>query len=64
MDRVTLGNYIRDERIRQGISIRKMAELSDVQPATVQNLENGTFSPRLDIVQRMLAALGKQLTVE
>ena len=63
-DPKTLGLYIRGMRVSKGISIRKMGELASVPPSTVQNVENGAFMPRLDILQRMLAALGKRLAIE
>lgn len=62
-DRKSLGAYIKHEREQQGISVRKMAELAGIQPSTVQNVESGAFTPRLDILQKMLAVLGKQLSI-
>ena len=61
--REELGQLIRGWRVSQGISIRRFAELAGVRPNTVQNVENGAFTPRLDIVQRMMTALGKQLSI-
>lgn len=61
--REQLGQLIRGWRVSQGISIRRFAELAGVRPNTVQNVENGAFTPRLDIVQRMMAVLGKQLSI-
>lgn len=63
-DRKSLGAYLKREREAQGISVRKMAELARIQPATVQNVENGAFTPRLDVVQKMLEVLGKRLTIQ
>lgn len=63
-DREMLGQWLRGLRISRGISVRKMAELSGIQPSTVQNVENGAFTPRLDVLQRMLDVLGKQLRIE
>lgn len=63
-DRETLGQYIRGVRVSKGISIRRMADLAGLTPSTVQNVENGAFTPRLDIAQKMLAALDKRLTIE
>jgi DNA-binding XRE family transcriptional regulator len=62
-DRNTLGQYIRGVRVSQGISIRKMAEMANIRPSTVQNVEKGSFTPRLDIVQKMLSALNKRLNI-
>ena len=62
--REELGQLIRWWRVSQGISIRRMADLAGLTPSTVQNVEKGAFTPRLDIAQKMLAALNKRLTVE
>lgn len=62
-DRESLGQWLRGVRVSAGISVRKMAELAGIQPSTVQNVENGAFTPRLDIVQRMLDVLGKSLSI-
>lgn len=62
-DRETLGQYIRGVRVSNGISIRKMAEMADIRPSTVQNVENGAFTPRLDILQRILNVLGKRIAI-
>lgn len=61
--REELGQLIRGWRVSQGISIRRFAELAGVRPNTVQNVENGAFTPRLEIVQRMMAVLGKKLSI-
>ena len=58
-----LGQLIKGWRVSQGISIRRFAGMAGITPATVQNVENGAFTPRLDIVQRMMAALGKRLSI-
>ena len=58
-----IGRLIRGIRLSQGISIRRFAGMAGVTAATVQNVENGAFTPRLDIVQRMMAALGKRLSI-
>lgn len=62
-DRETLGQILRGARIRQGISIRKMADLAGLTPSTIQNVENGAFTPRLDIILKMAGALGLTLTL-
>ena len=62
-DRKSLGAYLKREREAQGISVRKMAVLAEIRPATVQNVEKGSFTPRLDVLQRMLSALGKSIQI-
>ena len=60
-DRETLGQFIRKLRVELGISIRGMAERCDLSPMTVQNIEGGKFSPRLEIILLMLRELGAEL---
>lgn len=62
--REELGQLIRGWRVSQGISIRHMAEMADIRPSTVQNVEKGAFTPRLDILQRLMAVLGKRIEVQ
>lgn len=60
--REELGQLIRGWRVSQGISIRDMAKRASVRPSTVQNVENGAFTPRLDVIQRMFLVLGRNIT--
>ena len=62
-DREGLGQYLHFRRVALGISYRKLAEMSGLTPSTVQNVENGAFTPRLDIILKMLGVLGKRLTI-
>lgn len=62
-EREELGAYIRMMRVSQGITVRGMAEMCGVQPSTVQNVEKGSFSPRLDIIKKMLDALGAKMKI-
>jgi predicted transcriptional regulator len=34
-----------------------------MSPATVQNIEKGAFSPRLDIIQKILEQLDARMTI-
>ena len=61
--REELGRCIKEMRISKGISVRGMAELCEMSPATVQNIEKGAFSPRLDIVQKILEQLDARMTI-
>ena len=62
-DRETLGQYLKLLRVSKGITVRGMADLCDLSPATVQNIEKGAFSPRLDILQRILVNLDARLVI-
>ena len=63
-DRWSLGQTIKELRTGKGISVRKMAEICDISPTTVQNVENGSFSPRVDLVIRMIEILGASIRIE
>lgn len=62
--REELGQLIRGMRISKGVSIRDMAERAACQPSTVQNVEKGSFTPRIDVIQRMLFAIGHRLVIK
>lgn len=62
--REELGQLIRGMRISNGVSIRDMAERAACQPSTVQNVEKGSFTPRVDVIQRMLFAIGHRLVIK
>ena len=63
VSREELGGLLRKLRTSKGITVRGMADLCNLSPATVQNIEKGSFSPRLDIVQKMLDTLGAKMTI-
>lgn len=44
-DRITFGLYIRQKRIDNGISLRKMAELMDYSATYWSDIENGRRNP-------------------
>jgi len=46
-----------------GISQRKLEELSGVKQPVIARMENGTNSPQLDTVLKVLGALGKTLAI-
>ena len=62
--REELGAYIRLMRVTNGVSVRGLAEDCGLSPATVQNIEKGAFSPRLDIVGKILDRLGAKMVIK
>ena len=48
-------------RHEKGLSQRKLEELSGVKQPVIARMENGTNSPQLDTVLKILGALGKTL---
>ena len=50
-------------RNEKGLSQRKLEELSGVKQPVIARMENGTNSPQLDTVLKVLGALGKTLYI-
>lgn len=61
--RVQLMTELAHTRHEQGISQRKLEELSGVNQPVIARMENGTNSPQLDTVLKVLGALGKTLAI-
>lgn len=53
-----IGRYIRNLRRRKGVSLREMAKLADLAPASISAIENGHTSPTLSTLHKLLVALG------
>jgi len=50
-------------RNEQGISKKKLAEMSGVKKSVITRMERGSKSPRIDTVLKILAPLSKSLAV-
>ena len=61
--RVQLMTELTHTRHDKGISQRKLEELSGVKQPVIARMENGTNSPQLDTVLKVLGALGKTLAI-
>jgi ribosome-binding protein aMBF1 (putative translation factor) len=61
--RVQLMIELTHARHDKGISQRKLEELSGVKQPVIARMENGTNSPQLDTVLKVLGALGKTLAI-
>ncbi|MCL1884923.1 MAG: helix-turn-helix transcriptional regulator [Defluviitaleaceae bacterium] len=61
--RVQLMTELAHTRHDRGISQRKLEELSGVKQPVIARMENGTNSPQLDTVLKVLGALGKTLAI-
>jgi HTH-type transcriptional regulator/antitoxin HipB len=58
-----IANAVRAERKRQGLDQRTLALVANVGERTIYRIENGEQTVRLDVLLRVLAALGLQLDV-
>lgn len=61
--RVALIGELIKARQEQGISQKKMEELSGVKQPVIARMETGQTSPQLDTVLKLLAPLGKTLAI-
>ena len=61
--RVSIMLELTKARHERGLSQRGLEELSGVKQPVIARMENGSTSPQLDTVLKVLAALGKTLAV-
>ncbi len=57
------GEIVRKTRLKQKLRQVDLARKASVRQALISDLENGATSARLDTVIKVLAALGKDLSV-
>jgi HTH-type transcriptional regulator/antitoxin HipB len=58
-----IGQRVREERARQGMDQRTLATIANVGVRSVHRVEHGEPTVRLDVVTRILGALGLRLGV-
>ena len=61
--RVAIMLELTKARNERGLSQRKLEELSGVRQPVIARMENGSTSPQLDTVLKVLASLGKTLYI-
>lgn len=55
----TFGTFVKEKRLEKGINLRKLADLLDVAPAYISDIENGNRnSPAPDKMERLVEVLG------
>ena len=62
-NRQLLGAEMARLRNLRGYSIRELAELTGFATNTILSIEKGKFSPRFEIVERILSVLGAHLEI-
>lgn len=60
-DRESVGSFVRARRRAAGLTQRQLADLVGTGTRLISELENGKPTLRMDAVNRVLAAFGKQL---
>lgn len=58
-----IGRKVREVRRRQGIDQAKLALIANVAVRSIHRVENGEPTVRLDVLVRILSALGLELEV-
>ena len=58
-----IGQRVRDERRRQGMDQRTLAMVANVAVRSVHRVEHGEPTVRLDVLTRILGALGLRLDI-
>ena len=64
MTREELGHIIESLMVEQNISIRDLAGRCGLAPKTIFNLRKGLFSPRLEIVDKILTELDATIEIK
>jgi transcriptional regulator with XRE-family HTH domain len=61
-DEFNVGNRVRELRIKAGLSIRSLAEASNLNVNTLSMIENNKSSPSVSTLQQLAVALGVHLS--
>lgn len=61
IDRERIGNRIKALREEQQMDAKTLAQKAGITPANMSRIEQGKYSPGLDILSRIASALGMQL---
>lgn len=59
--RENLSEWLRSNRVKEGITQGALAELAGVDRKTINRIENGHFSPSVDTMTRLAVVLGKKI---
>lgn len=60
----TAGDIIRDARERNDMTQNWLSIAADTSQSAISQIERGEISPRVETVQRLLAALGEELVLD
>lgn len=62
--KIEIGRQLTDIRQNKGLSQRALARLCNVSDSTIAKIENARRSVGLDVLERILDALGCTLTID
>ena len=63
-DKLQLARQMRELREMAGLSQAELAARVGTQAPGIARIESGRFAPRLDVLHRVAAALGKRLRIQ
>lgn len=61
--RESIGEMFTEERQRQGLTVRQLAEKAGISPSQLSKIENGRVNPTIDIISAIANALGFDVEV-
>ncbi len=61
VERIRIGNRIREIREEREIEARDLAKLAGIDAANLSRIENGKYSVGIDILSKIAASLGKKI---
>lgn len=64
MTRIELGEQVATLRRLRGMSIRQLAEKSEMNKATITNIEKGKFSPKFETLERLIRELDAEIVIK
>ncbi len=63
-DKLQLARRVRELREAKGLSQTQLAEMIETKQPSIARIESGRALPRLEVLQRIAAALGMRLTID
>ena len=63
-DKLQLARQMRELREKAGLSQAQLAARVGTQAPGIARIESGRFAPRLDVLHRIAAALGKRMRIQ
>jgi ribosome-binding protein aMBF1 (putative translation factor) len=63
-DKLQLARQMRELREKAGLSQAQLAARVGTQAPGIARIESGRFAPRLDVLHRIAAALGKRVRIQ
>lgn len=63
MEKIEIGQIIKDRRVYLGITQKDLAEIVDISLRSLVDIENGNGNPTIDQLNKILNALGLTIKI-